>query len=64
MGEVVSQRTLGPWAGRRRPIPPPMGWRGCDISIVISGVEELKLGTSWAGPSLEEVLSFSRLSRK
>lgn len=54
MGEVVSQRTSGLWTGRRRMIPPHVGWRDYDISMIVSGVRKVKL----------EPLSVDRLWRR
>ena len=42
MGEVVSQRTFESRTVQRT-MSPHMGWRGCDVSIIISVVGELKL---------------------
>lgn len=70
MGEVVSQRTLGPRAGRRRPIPPHRGWRGCDmcdVSIIVSGVERVGArhlvgGTIFRG-SFESISTVKKMIR-
>ena len=60
MGEVVSRRTSGRRAARLN-IPPRMGWRGRDISMIISSVKEPKLDDPMGKPSRWEVSTAKKI---